>query len=239
VPARSAGHPELVAFAQEARDPGRVASFWADLLDRETVTGGGGVLLPGSATQVGLRFTPSAEPAAGPGWAHLHVGTSAGFDQGRTVARALGLGARPLDVGRLPEERHVVLADPEGTAFCVIEPENSWLADCGALGEITCDGSRAVGRFWAGALGWPLVLDQDGQTAIQSPAGGTKIAWDEGQAAPERGRRRSRQTFELRAVAPLEDEAARLVGLGATRHGRHADTVDLADVDGTPFRLDP
>ena len=31
-----------------------------------------------------------------------------------------------------------------------------------------CDGSRAVGYFWSAALGWPLVWDQDGETAIRA-----------------------------------------------------------------------
>ena len=59
----------------------------------------------------------------------------------------------------------------------MIEPGNSFLAGCGFLGEVACDGSREVGLFWSKALGWPLVWDEDQETAIQSPAGGTKIAW--------------------------------------------------------------
>ena len=37
--------------------------------------------------------------------------------------------------------------------------------------------TREVGLFWSEALGWPLVWDQNEQTAIQSPHGGTKVAW--------------------------------------------------------------
>jgi hypothetical protein len=59
----------------------------------------------------------------------------------------------------------------------VIEPGNGYLAGCGFLGELACDGSRDVGLFWREALGWPLVWDQDQETAIQSPLGGTKVAW--------------------------------------------------------------
>jgi hypothetical protein len=42
-----------------------------------------------------------------------------------------------------------MLADPEGNEFCVIEPGNNFLADCGFLGELTCDGSQEVGHFWS------------------------------------------------------------------------------------------
>ena len=30
----------------------------------------------------------------------------------------------------------VVLADPEGNEFCVIEPGNKFLADCGFIGAV-------------------------------------------------------------------------------------------------------
>ena len=79
-------------------------------------------------------------------------------------------------MGQLPEEGHIVLGDPDGNAFCVIEPGNRFLADCGYLGEVTCEGSRDVGLFWRDALGWPLVWDRDEETATQMPAGGTKLS---------------------------------------------------------------
>ena len=66
----------------------------------------------------------------------------------------------------------------------MIEPGNSFLAGCGFLGELACDGSRDVGLFWSEALGWRLVWDHDQETAIQSEAGGTKIAWGRPARAP-------------------------------------------------------
>lgn len=39
--------------------------------------------------------------------------------------------------------------------------------------------------FWSEALGWPLVWDQDEETAIQSPHGGTKVAWGGPPVAPK------------------------------------------------------
>ena len=44
---------------------------------------------------------------------------------------------------------------------------------------LACVGSQAVGYFWSEALGWPLVRDQDRETAIRSPHGGPKITWGE------------------------------------------------------------
>ena len=98
---------ELVALTLDAHDPARLAAFWSALLERPSAPDG---LLPGSATQVGLRFVPGSTPRTGPGRVHLHLGTSAETPQDATVERALALGASPLDVEQLPEERHVVLA---------------------------------------------------------------------------------------------------------------------------------
>ena len=38
-----------------------------------------------------------------------------------------------------------MLADPEGNEFCVIEPGNKFLADCGFIGALSCSGSQEVG----------------------------------------------------------------------------------------------
>ncbi len=76
-----------------------------------------------------IRFLPTEQPT-GPNQLHLHLTSTSLDDQQSTVDRALALGGRHIDVGQLPEEEHVVLADPEGNAFCVIEPGNNFLAGC-------------------------------------------------------------------------------------------------------------
>ena len=220
----------LEAVSFDVADATAVAAFWAGLLDREVRTEPGGAFVPGNETQVGLRFVTSGTERVGRPQLHLHL-TSAGPEQQRsTVDAALRLGGHHLDVGQQPDEDFVVLADPGGNELCVIEPGNRYLAGTGFLGEVTCDGTRAVGLFWRDALGWPLVWEQDEQTAVQSPAGGTKISWD-----PSDGPRRrdGRQRFDLVAADP-DGEAARLVTLGATRL---AGGTELADPDGNPFTL--
>jgi hypothetical protein len=119
----------------------------------------------------------------------------------------------------------------------VIEPGNSFLAGCGFLGELACDGTRDVGVFWSEALGWPLVWDQDEETAIQSPYGGTKVAWGGPPVAPPPAT--TRQRFDLVPTdGDHETEAERLVSLGATRIGAgETGVVTLADPDGIEFRL--
>lgn len=156
------------------------------------------------------------------------------------VALALSLGASHLDVGQLPEEEHVVLADPEGNEFCIIEPGNGFLADTARIGALSCDGTREVGLFWSAALDWPLVWDEGEETAIQSPMGGTKIAWGEPPVAPKEGPERLRLELVPRDGSTQVGEVARLERLGARRLADDAEgAIELADPDDNEFSLLP
>lgn len=225
----------LVAVSFYAHDPDSLAAFWAGMLDRDIVRQPGGAVLPGDDTQVGLRFVGAAAEESGrPNRLHLHVTSSTLEDQQHTVETALELGGRRVDVGQRPEEGHVVLADPGGNEFCVIEPGNNFLAGCGFLGEVTCDGTPAVGRFWRDALGWRLVWDRGQQTAVQSPMGGTKISWDVWPGPARYGK--NRQAFDL-VASDLLAEVARMVALGATELGERDCCKELADPDGNGFSV--
>lgn len=228
---------QLVAVTYDAQDPVRLARFWARMLGRESVEDAGGVLLPGGSGQLGLRLVADATPPHRRHRMHLHLTSTSVLDQQRTVATALGLGASHFDVGQRPEEGHVVLCDPGGYEFCVIEPGNGFLAGCGRVGELACDGTRVVGVFWSLVLGWPLVWDSNEETAVQSPRGGTKVSWG---GEPVNSRQGSdRQRFELvTAGGDMYAEVDRLVNLGA-RYLRTAGpgVALLADPDGTEFHL--
>ncbi|WBB53541.1 VOC family protein [Verrucosispora sp. WMMD573] len=114
---------QLVAVCFDASGPLRLAQFWAGLLGREVVhDAGGGTFLPGTDTQLGLRFAESRARRVGKNRVHLHLTSASLADQQQTVARALALGAGHVDVGQRPEEGHVVLADPDGNEFGVLTP---------------------------------------------------------------------------------------------------------------------
>ena len=164
-------------MAFDAHDPAGLVQFWASVLGRGIAQDARGALLAGEDAQLSLRFVQSSAQPVRPNRMHLHLTSTSADDQQQTVAKALKLGARHLNFGQRPEDGHVVLGDPEGNEFCVIEPGNAYLDGCGFLGELACDGTREVGLFWSKVLGWPLVWDQDQETAIQSPLGGTKVAW--------------------------------------------------------------
>jgi hypothetical protein len=209
--------------------PLRLESLTFEVDDAAPATQFWSALVPPADNEVPLRFVSGTSPSSGRDL-HLHLTSSDPDDQQRTIDRVLALGGEHRDVGQLPEEGHVVLADPQGNLLCVIEPGNRFLAGCGFLAEIACDGSREVGLFWSAALGWPLSWDQDGETSIRSPRGGTRISWGGGPDTTKSGR--NRQWFDL--VADDQDaEVGRLVSLGATVLGRGW----LADPDGNEFGL--
>ncbi|MEU4408016.1 VOC family protein [Streptosporangium sp. NPDC023963] len=231
---------QLVALCFDANDPLRLARFWAGVLGWETDDDphDGITLLPNDDTGFRIRCLATQEKKTGPNRMHFDLTSTSLQDQRQTVARALELGARHIDVGQRPEEDHVVLADPEGNEFCVIEPDNKFLADCGFVGALACDGSQEVGYFWSEALGWPLVWDQDQETAIRSPYGGPKITWGGPPVAPKTGKNRLHFDLAPPAHGDQQAEVDRLVSLGATRIdiGRpEAGQVVMADPDGNEF----
>ena len=231
----------LVALCFDANDPLRLARFWADALHWEVYdethdeTG----LVPTDDTRFRVLFLPVPDKKTGQNRIHLDLTTTSIDDQNETVGRLVELGARHIDIGQAPDELHVVLADPEGNELCVIEPTNNFLADCGRLGAINCDGSREVGYFWSAALGWPLVWDQDEETAIRSPDGtGPVITWSGPPLMPKFGKNRLHLDIAPPDHGDQGAEVDRLVSLGATRIDIGQGDVSwvvMADPDGNEF----
>src|SRR6478735_467554 len=233
---------EIVSLHVDAHDPVALARFWAGVLGREVLgdTADDVALPPGDETGFVIRFGRTEVAKQGPNQMHFDLSSATPQEQAATVERALATGASHLDVGQLPEEEHVVLADPEGNEFCVVEAGNGFLADTGRIGCVSSDGTRRLGHFWSDALGWPLVWDQDEETAIQSARGGTKISWGGPPLARRSGSERLRWLVAPAAGSDPDAEVGQLLGRGATRlsdpEPGTAEMV-LADPDGNEFRL--
>ncbi len=162
----------LENIALDALDPARLGAFWEALLDGtrltdtpdlvETRLGGP----DGPWLDLCVPRVPEA-PRVGP---RLHLDLVGGEHQEAVVTRALGLGARPLDIGQ-GEVPWVVLADPEGNPFCVMEHRPEYLAGAGiaALPLDSADPERDL-RFYAALTGWrpdPV----SGSAALRHPSG--------------------------------------------------------------------
>ncbi|GAA1745223.1 VOC family protein [Luedemannella helvata] len=230
----------LFAVSFDASDPLRLARFWSGVLGREMIDDprDGIALLPDDDTGFRIRFLPSQERKKGQNRTHFDLTSQSADEQQRTVARALELGGRHIDIGQEPDDGHVVLADPDGNEFCVIEPGNNFLSGCGFLGAVNGDGTREVGYFWSEALGWPLVWDQDEETAIQSPHGGSKFTWGGPPLLPKYGKNRLHFDLAPPADGDQQAEVERLLSLGATRLDigqGEVSWVVLADPDGNEF----
>jgi predicted enzyme related to lactoylglutathione lyase len=235
---------DLHSVCFDAIEPELVARFWAGVLGWEPADDdperphGAVTLAPPAGSGFRLRFAPTREAKSLQNRIHFDLTSETKAEQDATVARALDAGARHIDIGQGPDADHVVLADPEGNEFCVIEAGNGFLAGCGFLGAVNCDGTREVGYFWSQALGWPLVWDQDEETAIQSPQGGAKITWSGPPLMPRPAK--SRQHFDLVPATDTDQraEVERLISLGAKRIDSGQGDVSwvvMADPDGNEF----
>ncbi|MEO6572080.1 MAG: VOC family protein [Ilumatobacteraceae bacterium] len=241
-----------VALCVDANDPMVLARFWAEALRWRVADGADDdddevSLVPTDDTSFQLLFIREPAPRTGLGRLHLDLTTTSLDDQSATVDTLIGRGGSHLDVGQRPEEGHVVLADPEGNEFCIIEPTNNFLATCPRLGAVSCDGTHAVGEFWASALGWPLIWDQDGETAVRAPdLTGSIISWGGEPVKSKPPRNRLHLDLAPSVGGDRSAEVESLIGLGASRAdvtrrypAHHANHVTMVDPDGNEFCVLP
>jgi Glyoxalase-like domain len=235
---------DLDALTFDAHDPVELGRFWAALLNRELAEDPheGAAVLPGDQPGFRIRFVPSQAEKDGQNPMHFDLTSESAEAQRATVAKAQQLGGRRIDIGQGQDAAHEVMADPEGNEFDVIEPGNAFLAGCGVIGALACDGSQEVGYFWSEVLGWPLVWDQDQETAIQSPRGGPKITWGGPPLDPKRGKNRVHFDLVPSGGSDQHAEVERLLALGATTIDIGQGAVDwtvMADPDGNEFCVWP
>jgi predicted enzyme related to lactoylglutathione lyase len=104
-----------------AEDPSALGRWWADAIGWEI----------DADDTFGIEIKPRREGSSGPALVFVHGPAKAGknrlhldfqaSDQQADVDRLLALGAQPADIGQGPVP-WVVLCDPEGNEFCVLEP---------------------------------------------------------------------------------------------------------------------
>jgi hypothetical protein len=109
------------ALTVDAHDPRSLAQWWAQTLDWELVD-----RLPGGVeVRQPQRQSPSlfflAVPNAKESKNRLHLDMYAD-DQGEAVAALIARGATRADVGQPRDAECIVMRDPEGNEFCLLEP---------------------------------------------------------------------------------------------------------------------
>src|SRR5690349_3583234 len=154
----------LENLVMDAADPQRLGRFWEAALGGERLTDEpdafetrltieGGPVLDVCLQRV---REPASEPP------RLHLDLLGGARQGELVERLLGLGAHYLDVGQ-GEVPWVVLADPEGNPFCVMEDRAAYV-DTGPIAALPLDSTDPDrdAAFWSWLTGWqPSGTDPD------------------------------------------------------------------------------
>ena len=115
----------IQALCVDARDPALLSAFWQEVLGwRRTYEEESEIVLepPSGSPEDGvvpdLLFLKVPEAKAGKNRLHLDLRPE---DQSAEVDRVERLGARRVDVGQGEDVSWVVLADPEGNEFCVLQ----------------------------------------------------------------------------------------------------------------------
>ncbi len=107
----------IATVTMKTHMPSEVARFWRDFLGYRVAPNHSNSVLLVSDGEPTLLIQPSAEPVVS-GAVHLDLRPD---DQAAAVARALELGARHADIGQPGDESWVVMVDPGGNLFCLLQ----------------------------------------------------------------------------------------------------------------------
>jgi hypothetical protein len=220
----------------DAQGPARLARFWADALAwRIIVEEPDEVEIEGGSDDINLLFGAAEAPKTSKNVIHLDLVAESVEHQDEIVDRLITLGARHIDIGQGAEADHVVLADPEGNELCIVL-RGEFLADTGFMGAVVFEPANpATGYFWAEAIGWPVVYDQDGDVAIRVPGGRGPFITFGPPGVAKNGKNRVHLDVAPHADGNQAAEVDRLLALGAKRIDigqRDVPWVVLADPDG-------
>ena len=146
----------LENLVMDAVEPQRLGRFWEAVLGSERLTDEPDtyetrlVVDGGPVLDLCLQRVP--EPPSEP--LRLHLDLLGGTRQHEEVERLLGLGARHLDIGQ-GDVPWVVLGDPEGNPFCVME-ERAAYAGTGPVAALPIDSADPDrdAAFWSWLTGW-------------------------------------------------------------------------------------
>lgn len=220
----------------DSLEPPVLGQFWSTLLDCSAAADGAGTSLKLSH-RARLKFVPSSNPKRGKNRVHLDLATHSLQHQNTLVQRACLLGASPVDIdqGATP---WVVLGDPEGNEFCILEPRDEYL-DVGPVAAVVVDAldPRSLAAFWSRATGQPVSREHPQYASVRQEAG----PWLEFVRVTEPKSEKNRVRIALHSEdLDLPTRVAQLQALGvsrATDEGADITHVTLADPEGNEFSI--
>ena len=243
-PAGSVGAVDsrLVNLVVDAADPAGLARWWREALgwragyadDHES-----DVVPPEGEPGLDLVFVPVRDPKLVPNRIHLDLDSSSPAEQRETVAFLLDLGATRADVGQ-GEVPWVVLADPEGNEFCVLDPRPEY-EGTGAIAAVVHQARDpwAMADFWGPVSGWRTARSGAGVVALRDGSTGpflefvasstphtVKNRWHPDVRATRSGRGRERVITEALAAGARPADVGQGAGVPWTV---------LADPEGNEF----
>ena len=206
----------------DAHEPAVLGCFWAAALGAEPGYQADGAyearlhVLGGPWLDLCFQRVPE-RASSGP---RVHLDLHGGVEQQVVVDRLLALGAVPLDIGQ-HDVPWVVLGDPEGNAFCVMEERTAY-QDTGPIAAVPVDSSDPLrdAAFWEMLTGWVPVQGAVDHT-LRHPSGRGPLL----EFCPEREKKRVKNRLHLDVrVEPGEDSAdaaERALDLGGSRVAHH------------------
>ena len=241
----------LISMVIDAADPGRLARFWADALGWEVTVDESdeAAVEADETTEWGdgstpcLTFAPVDEAQVGKNRMHLDLASASWRQQRERVDRLLELGAHRADIGQ-GEVPWVVLADPEGNEFCVLDPRDDD-EQCEGIAAVVldCRDPQGLASFWSQATGWPFTIAHPKLVSLRHP--GTAVAPRLELLATveaKQGKNRVHLDVAPRPGDELDREVTRLEAAGAQQidvgQGR-VSWVVLADPEGNELCVLP
>ncbi len=220
----------LSAVTFDCQDPIALGQWWQSVLGWSTRPAADGEIALVDPTRdawnPSLLFLACPDEKLSKNRIHLDLASDSAAHQATLVEDLLARGASKVEVGQVGVS-WIVLADPEGNEFCVLEPRDRY-RDCGRLASIVVDSAdpRVAATFWEKATGWTIANHGDGFVSLHQPNDRCPDI-DFVQNAEER-LAKLRVHFDVEPIDGTTDvatEAARLIALGA----REIDIGQCAD----------
>ncbi|WP_026212066.1 VOC family protein [Longispora albida] len=233
----------LVQINMKASDENALGRFWADVLGWELTSEGPGVtnlepvgnVYPDPAA-ICIDLVVSAEPKTVKNRVHVELAATSPAHQAEIVARLKDLGATLADVGQGDDVSWVVMADPEGNEFCVLDSLHEKTGPIASV-VVDCADPQAMATFWGQAMDWTVQrVTEDIAVMRSAKEVGPYLIFAR---TPDAKTVWNRVHLDIRPYPgdDIEAEAARLVALGATAVDLDVPWKVFADPEGNEFCL--